>query len=156
MNEPWATTQARLKKWQRETPTAWNLRRALSDSEHFTFIAKSAARRAANRPEHVSWQDWWAFYLERMTEKQAITLLLEVWNKDVWAHMQHEIRAQTHDILADMAERSRVSQELRAPLSLLGSPALALLGHHAPAQTPSPSSSQASAPADDSEPQSGA
>lgn len=129
MNEPWATTQARLKKWQRENPTAWNLRRALSDSEHFTFIAKSAARRAANRPEHVSWQDWWAFYLERMTEKQAITLLLEVWNKDVWGHMQHEIRAQTHDILAEMAERSRASRERPLPLSLLGSPALALLGH---------------------------
>lgn len=136
MNEPWATTQARLKKWQRDTPTAWNLRRALSDSEHFTFIAKSAARRAANRPDHVSWQDWWAFYLERMTEKQAISLLLDVWNKDVWAHMQHEIRAQTHDILADMAERSRLSRESACAMSLFELPALAQLGRHAPAASP--------------------
>lgn len=106
MNEVWAATQSRLKKWQKESSTAWNLRRILSDSEYFNFIGQCAADRANNRPDHVSWQDWWAFYLERLTEKEAVTLLLEVWNKDVWAHLQLQIKKQTSDFLTQMSESS--------------------------------------------------
>lgn len=145
MNESWAKTQSRLKKWQRENPTAWDLRRALSDSEHFSFIAKSAARRATNRPENVTWQDWWAFYLERLTEKQAVALLLEVWNKDVWAHLQHEIRSQAQDILSDMAERARLKIQFTSAFDqLLDQSRQRLLSAPSPTDAPEGGSSASS------------
>lgn len=116
MNEAWSQTQSRLRKWQRESTSGWEVRRILSDSEYFKVIAMCAFKRVKNPPKHVNWQDWWAFYLERMVEREAIQILLDVWNKDVWAHINHQVRSSAHQMLEDIAEQSRLTQEFSLAL----------------------------------------
>lgn len=116
MNEAWNLTQSRLRKWQRESTTGWELRRILSDSEYFKVIAMCAYKRIKTPPKHVNWQDWWSFYLERLPEREGIQLLLDVWNKDVWAHINHQARSSAHQMLADIAEQSRLAHEFSLAL----------------------------------------
>lgn len=111
MNEAWNQTQSKLRKWQKNGGSAWELRRILSDSEYFKVIALCAFKRVKAPPKHVGWQDWWGFYLERMGEREAMQLLLDVWNKDVWAHLNHQVRSSVHQILEDIAEQSRRARE---------------------------------------------
>ena len=117
MNDAWNQTQAKLKKWQRVNPTGWELRRILSDSQYFKIIALCAYLRTKNPPKHIAWQDWWAFYLERLSEKEAIKLLLDVWNKDVWAHLNYQAKISAQTMLYDIAEQTRLSQEISLALN---------------------------------------
>ena len=119
MNDSWNTTQARLKKWQ-NTPSPWELRRILSESDHFKIIAANAFRRAqANQKKYgtfskdVSWRDWWGFYLERVPDRDAVLLLLDVWNKDVWSHRNALVKAQAHEMINDITKLSRIAYERR-------------------------------------------
>lgn len=118
MNQPWNLTQSRLRKWQRESSSAWELRRILAESEHFRVIAAGAAKRSKNRPDQVSWVDWWAFYLDKLPEREAIHLLLDAWNKDVWAHVQQQTRLRAHQILSQIAEQSQLADEFSAALEV--------------------------------------
>lgn len=120
-NQPWSKVQERLLKWQ-AAPSAWELRRILSDSEHFREIAIFAARRAKGRPEGVSWQDWWGFYLEKMPEQEAIKLLLEVWNKDLKAFLAKTSRQRAEQLIGDIAEHSRKYGGIRVDLRFFGNP----------------------------------
>ena len=117
VNNAWNQTQARLRKWQRETTSGWELRRILADSEYFKVIAMCAHKRAKNPPKHVAWQDWWAFYLERLPEREAVQLLLDVWNKDIWAHINHQARTSAQSMLNEIAEQTRLSQEFSLALN---------------------------------------
>jgi hypothetical protein len=119
MNEAWNKTQTRLRKWQRESSTGWELRRILSDSEYFKVIAICAHKRSKNPPAEVNWQDWWAFHLERLGEREAIQLLLDAWNKDVLAHMNHDARADTQHMLNDIAEQSRLAHAFSLALDII-------------------------------------
>jgi hypothetical protein len=116
VNEAWNKTQSRLRKWQKSSATGWELRRILADSEYFKVIAMCAHKRAKNPPKQVSWQDWWAFHLERLAEREAIQLLLDVWNKDIWMHINHQARAEANQNLADIAEQSRLAHEFSLAL----------------------------------------
>ena len=116
MNESWNLTQKRLRKWQRESSTGWELRRILSDSEFFKVIAMCAHKRAKNAPKNLTWQDWWAFHFERIAEREAMQLLLDVWNKDVWAHIHHQARSNAQQMLTDIAEQARLAQEFAVAL----------------------------------------
>jgi hypothetical protein len=90
-NESWADTMKRLREWQNLPPsqaTAWELRRILLDSTHIRLIGFCAAKRAKIRLEGESWQQWWERELPRLSEQEAMRVLLDVWNKDVWAHLQ--------------------------------------------------------------------
>lgn len=116
MNDPWNTTQSRLRKWQKESSTGWELRRVLADSEYFKVIAMCAYKRVVDPPKHVGWQDWWSFYLERLPERQGIQLLLDVWNRDVLSHVNHLSRNEAHDLLVDIGEQSRLSQDFSVAL----------------------------------------
>lgn len=98
MRDSWETTQSKLRKWL-QSKSAWELRKILSESSFFRIIAMCAALRAPNKPSQVQWQDWWAFYLEQIPERQAIDLLLDVWNVDIWEHLQQESLATTKEIL---------------------------------------------------------
>ncbi len=118
-NQPWSKIQERLMKWQ-ANPSAWELRKILSDSEHFREIAIFAARRAKNRKPGVTWQDWWGFYLEKMPEKEAIQLLLDVWNKDVKAFLAKSSRQQANQIIEGLSEYLREFPETRIDLRLFG------------------------------------
>ena len=124
MNEPWNQTQTRLRKWQKESTSGWELRRILSDSEYFKVIAMCAHKRVKSPPKHVGWQDWWAFYLERMPERDAMQVLLDVWNKDVWTHINHQVRSSAHQMLEDIAEQSRLAHEFSVALDNIVSGAL--------------------------------
>lgn len=136
MNEAWKQTQTRLRKWQRESSTAWELRRILSDSEYFKVIAICAHKRLKSPPKHVGWQDWWGFHLERLGEREAIHLLLDAWNKDVLAHMNHQTRTHVHHLLEDMAEQSRLAHAFSVALDKI----VAEASETAPALRPEESS----------------
>lgn len=107
-NQSSSQTQKRLLKWQ-ESPSAWELRRILSDSEHFRVIAIFAFRRQKQKklPEGLEWKDWWGFYLEKMPEVEAIRLLLAVWNKDLKAYLAKSSRQRAEQIIAGIAEHSQ-------------------------------------------------
>ena len=135
MNEPWNTTQAKLKKWQ-DNPSPWELRRILSESDHFKVIASNALRRAKANPKKygavadgVTWLDWWGHYLEKLSERDAVGLLLDVWNKDVWNHRNALTKAQAHEIIGDILRSAR-SPAPQDPADLLRK---ALLGLNPPA-----------------------
>lgn len=119
MSDSWNTTQSRLRKWQKEPASAWELRRILGESDYFKVIAGSAYRRQPAPQARVGWQDWWAFHLERLPEKAAIALLLDVWNKDVWAHMSRVAANAAHDALAQIVEHNRLAHEFSAALELI-------------------------------------
>lgn len=127
MNQAWDQTQKRLRKWQKNSGSAWELRRILSDSEFFKIIAMCAFKRVKVPPKHVGWQDWWGFYLERMVEREAMQLLLDSWNQDVWAHMNHQIRLTAHRIIEDVAEQSRLARAFALTLEGIVSTALGTL-----------------------------
>lgn len=116
MNQAWNQTQTRLRKWQKDSGSAWELRRILSESEFFKVVAMCAFKRLKAPPKHVSWQDWWGFYLERMPEREAMQLLLDAWNKDVWAHMNHQIRTSASRMIEEVAEQSRLAREFAIAL----------------------------------------
>lgn len=119
MSDSWNTTQSRLRKWQKEPASAWELRRILGESDYFKVIAGSAYRRQPAPQLRVGWQDWWAFHLERMPEKAAIGLLLDVWNKDVWAHMSRMAANAAHEALAQIVEHNRLAHEFSAAFELI-------------------------------------
>lgn len=90
-NQSWAHTMDRLRRWQSQPPsqaTVWELRRILLDSIHIRLIGFCAAKRALGRLDGESWQQWWERDLPRLPEQDAMKILLDVWNKDVWAHLQ--------------------------------------------------------------------
>jgi len=81
----------RLRRWQSQPPsqaTVWELRRILLDSTHIRLIGFCSAKRALGRLDGESWQQWWERDLPRLPEAEAMKILLDVWNKDVWSHLQ--------------------------------------------------------------------
>lgn len=116
MNEAWNKTQKRLRKWQRESQTGWELRRILSHSEYFKVVAICAHKRAQPPHKQVGWRDWWSFHLELLPERDAIQLLLDAWNNDVLAHMNHQTRGDALQLLDAMAEQSRLAHAFSVAL----------------------------------------
>lgn len=121
MSDSWDKTQARLKKWQTEGCSAWELRRVLSESEHLKVIATGAMARSkeAKAGRKIAWNDWWGFYLEKTPEKEAVQMLLDAWNKDVWGGMSRMVSKRAHEIMFEIAEQSRVSFEFSSTVDAL-------------------------------------
>lgn len=109
--ENWATTQQKLKVWAKTSkPTAWELRKVLSASSFYTIILQSALKLAKqkykNIPSHVNIKDFWGFYLEKIQEKDAITLLLDTWNVEIWRHINVTAKYEMKDIMKTIIERA--------------------------------------------------
>lgn len=119
MSDSWNTTQSRLRAWQKEPASAWELRRILRESDYFKFIASSASRRRPAPQGRMGGQDWWSLHLDQVPERAAIALLLEVWNKDVWAHMNRLAANAAHEALADIVEHSRLANQFSAAFEMI-------------------------------------
>lgn len=116
-SDNWNETQNKLKVWSKTPkPSGWELKQILSESVYHTVILQSTLRLAKKKyktiESDVNIKDFWGFYLEKFPEKDAISILLDVWNTEVWRHINVTANYEMKNIMGKIKDAAQKEFEM--------------------------------------------